>query len=245
MKQLVEKLFYKLAGLAALTWPLGTQAQPTPADTTALATIVTAHQRTAATTARLYSGTEYLDYTPGNTIGNQFFMSNIAQLGSLTYDGRFFRRVPLLYDLKLDQLILFDSARNVKIRLINERVGSFMLDGRRFMRLVPSPSTSLPAGFYNVLLDGRIQLLARRTKKVVEEIVRQQLSFSYKETEQIFIHKENQFMEITTLKSLLNALPEQKAELQKFARSSKLKFTTEARELSAVLLVSHYYTLAP
>lgn len=241
----MKKLFYLFALLAALACPVGACAQPTPADTSALAAVVAVQQRTAATAARLFTGTEYLDYTPGNTIGNQFFTSNIAQFGSLAYDGRYFKRVPLLYDLKLDQLIVLDSARNRKIQLINEHVSSFTLGERRFVRLVPGSAASLPTGFYNVLLDGRTQLLARRTKKVVEEIVQQRLSFSYTETDRIFIYKDHQFSEITTLKTLLNALLDQKPELQKYARSNKLKFTTEARELSAMLLVGHYRTLAP
>ncbi len=201
-----------------------------------------AFQPTSATTDRLLSGTEYLDYTLGNTIGNQFYLTNIAQRGSVHYDGRYFTKVPLLYDLKLDQLILADTARNVKLRLINERIAFFVLGGQRFVPL-RADAPDVPAGFYQLLLDGRVRLLARRSKRVTEEIVQQHLSFVYKETGRLFIQTEGKLTEITKLSSLLAILADHKAELQKFSRSNKLKFSASERELSATRLVAYYNSL--
>jgi hypothetical protein len=241
----MRTLLYRLLSLAALACPYAALAQPTPADTSALAAVLTTHRRAFANADRLLSGTEYLNYTPGNTTGNQFFSSNIAQLGNVYYDGLYFSQVPLLYDLKLDQLIVFDVARNINIRLIKERVASFTLAGRRFVRLVPDPAAGQPAGFYDVLVDGSPQLLARHTKKTVEETAQQHLVITYTEASRLFISKDRQLTEITNLKTLLNALPEHKAELQKYARSNNLAFGADAREASAAQLVSYYHTLAP
>ncbi len=232
----------KILGCAALVLPLCTHAQQVPADTTATTLPYVAFTPTSATAARLLSGTEYLDYTLGNTIGNQFYLSNIAQRGSVYYDGRYFTKVPLLYDLKLDQLILADTARNVKLRLINERIAFFILGGNRFVPLrAESPDT--PAGFYQLLLDGRARLLARRSKRVAEEIVQQHLSFVYKETGRLFIQTEGKLTEVTKLSSLLVILADHKAELQKFSRSNRLKFSASERELSATRLVAYYNSL--
>ncbi len=222
--------------------PLGTHAQRPLVDTTAATLPYVAFKPTSATAARLLSGTEYLDYTPGNTIGNQFYLTNIAQRGSVYYDGRYFTKVPLLYDLKLDQLILADTVRNVKLRLINERVTFFTLGEHRFVPLrTDSPET--PSGFYQLLLDGRARLLARRSKRVAEEIVQQHLSFVYKETGRLFIQTEGKLTEITKLGSLLEILADHKTELQKFSRSNKLKFSNSERELSATRLVAYYNSL--
>jgi ribosomal protein S20 len=237
----MNKVFYVMASFLLLALPLYTQAQQTLSDTTAVALATSRH--TSATDARLLSGTEYLDYTPGNTIGNQFYVSNIAQLGTVYYDGRYFKKVPLLYDLKLDQLILSDTVHNVRLRLINERTAFFTLAGQRFVRLSSGLAAGTPAGFYQLLLAGRAQVLARRSKKPTEEIVQQHLSFVYKETSRLFIKKESELIEIANLKSLLAALANHKPELQKFARSNGLKFNTAARELSVVKLVSYYNSL--
>lgn len=237
----MNTFFCSAASFLALAFPLYTQAQQAPVDTTE-AVAVAAVWRTAATAARLLSGTEYLDYTPGNTIGNQFYLTNVSQPGNVYYDGRYFTKVPLLYDLKLDQLILTDTVRNVKLRLVNERIAFFTLGGHRFIP-VQATLADIPAGFYQVLLDGHTQLLAHRSKRIAEELVQQHLSFVYKETSRLFTRKDGKLTEVTKLNGLLAVLPDHKSELQKFARSNKLKFSTAERELSATRLVAYYNSL--
>jgi hypothetical protein len=236
-------LFYKVVPLAVLAWPGRALAQPTPADTSTLASQAAALRRPPTSASRLLSGTEYLDYTPGNTIGNQFFLSNLAQRGTIRYDGESFAHVPLRYDLKLDQVIVFDSSRNVNIQLIKERVADFTLGGRSFVRL--GPGAQAPAGFYEVLADGNPRLLAHRTKRVAEATVQQHLSFTYREDSRLFLAQGGKLTEITNLKSLLDQLPGQKPALQQYARSNDLQFGAETREAAATLLVGHYHTLAP
>jgi len=239
----MNKTFYAVASFIALALPRYTHAQQPPPDTTALAGAWVARPPTTATADRLLSGTEYLEYTPNNTIGNQFYLGATAQPGNVYYDGRYFVKVPLLYDLKLDQLILADTVRRVKLRLITERVAFFVLDGRRFVRLGADSATGLPAGFYQQLLAGRTQLLVRRSKRVAEEIEQQHLKFVYKENARLLLKKDGRLTEINKLKTLLDALADRKPELQKFARSQQLKFSPAAREASAVQLVSYYNTL--
>jgi hypothetical protein len=239
----MNKALYAFASFITLAFPRCTHAQRLLPDTTALAIALVAPSHTTATASRLLSGTEYLDYSPSNTVGNQFYLSNTAQLGSIYYDGRYFTKVPLLYDLKLDQLILSDTAHRVQLRLVEERVAFFRLDGRHFVRLGADSATGMPTGFYQLLLDGRTQLLARRSKKVAEELVQQHLSFVYKENARLFIRKEGKLIEVIKFKNLLDALADRKGELQKFARSNGLKFNSSARELSAVQLVSYYNSL--
>ena len=239
----MNKFFCSLTSFGALIFPLYTQAQQVLADTTTEAIALAAVWRTDATAARLLRGTEYLDYTPSNTIGNQFYLTNASQLGSVYFDGRYFTKVPLLYDLKLDQLILTDTVRNVKLRLVNEGVKFFILDGRRFVRVQSDSAATAPTGFYQLLLNGRTQLLARRSKKVAEEIVQQHLSFIYKETSRLFINNKGKLAEVGKLNDLLALLTDHKPELQKFARSNKLKFSTTERELSTIQLVEYYNSL--
>ena len=241
----MSRIFHKVVLLAVLAWPWWASAQPTPAQTATLAALIAAQSRSPAATSRLLSGTEYLDYTPGNTIGNQFFLSNLAQRGSINYDGASFTQVPLRYDLKLDQVILFDSSRNTNIQLIRERVADFTLGGRRFIRLGPGLGAGAPTGFYEVLADGQPQLLAHRTKRVVEATVQQHLTFTYREASRLFLAQAGKLAEITNLKSLLDMLPGQKPALQQYARDNNLQFGAETREAAATLLVRYYYTLAP
>lgn len=164
--------------------------------------------------ARLRSGTEYVNYSRPNSVGHQFFQSNIAQAGSLLYDGQLFTGVAMLYDLKLDQVVVPDQARNTSRRLLAEKVARFDLGGHQFIRLVAADTTArsvAPTGFYDVLLAGNpggASLLARRTKRDVEEPTNGRLVFTYEQKDQLLLRQHNTFTAIDNLKSILAALPE-------------------------------------
>jgi hypothetical protein len=207
-------------------------------------------QATLAET-RLLSGTEYINYSRPNSVGHQFFQSNIAQAGSILYDGQLFTGVPMFYDLKLDQVVVPDLARNTSQRLLAEKIAGFNLGGHQFVRLVSADTTSratVPTGFYDVLLAGSpsgAALLARRTKRDVEEPVNGRLVFTYEQKDQLLLRRNNTLTLIDNLKSILAALPEQRAALQKFARSNRLKFRGEHQEEAATALLRYYNTLGP
>ncbi len=224
------------------------------ADSSVRAAVATARQPYAQATqaeARLLSGTEYVNYSRPNSVGHQFFQSNIAQTGSVFYDGQLFADVPLLYDLKLDQVVMPDLARNTSRRLTAEKVASFDLGGHQFVRIVAADTmakSAAPTGFYDVLLAGPAggtSLLARRTKRDVEEPVNGHLQFTYEQKDQLLVLKNDTFTPVDKLKSFLAALPEQRVALQKFARSNRLKFKDWRREADAAALLRYYNTLAP
>jgi hypothetical protein len=224
------------------------------ADSSVQAAVAAARQPYTQATqaeARLLSGTEYVNYSRPNSLGHQFFQSNIAQTGTIFYDGQRFVGVPLLYDLKLGQVVVPDPARNTSRRLIAEKVASFALGGHQFVRLVARDTATkadAPTGFYDVLLAGKAggaSLLARRIKRDVEEPVGGRIVFTYEETDQLLVRKNDAFLPVNNLKSILKALPEQRGALQKYARSNHLKFKDAQREDAATALLRYYNTLVP
>lgn len=244
------------AGLLAwaLPWHLAAQTTPAP-DSAGLAAAVTAArqplaQATQAET-RLLSGTEYVNYSRPNSLGNQFFQSAIAQPASLVYDGLPFAAVPLLYDLKLDQLVMPDPVHATNLKLLAEKVQTFTLGGHQFVRLVSTDTTAkatFPTGFYDLLLPGGARgatLLARRTKREVQEPVAGRLEFQYEEKTRLLVQQNNVLTEVSNLKDILALLPEQRAALQKFGRSNHLKFKGDSCEESVVALLRYYNTLVP
>jgi len=199
--------------------------------------------------SRLLNGTEYINYSRPNSVGHQFFQSTIAQLGSLTYDGLTFTAVPLLYDLKLDQVVMPDPTHATSLKLLAEKVQAFTIGGHQFVRLVSVDTTTkaaFPTGFYDLLLAGTgrgVSLLARRTKREVQEPVAGHLEFQYEEKTQLLVQQNGSLTEADNLKDFLTLLPEHKAALQKFGRNNHLQFKGTSREASATALLRYYNTL--
>jgi hypothetical protein len=236
----------------ATPWRAAAQAGAS-ADSVSLALVVAAAKRLSTQTqqpeARLLSGTEYVNYSRPNSTGHQFFQSSIAQPGSINFDGQLFTDVPLLYDLRRDKVLTPLPGRETNLQLLAEKATSFTLGGHQFVRLVAADTTAaMPTGFYDLLLASEKQgvlLLARRTKRETQEPVAGHLAFGYEEKSRLFLQKGTVFTEVTTLKQILQALPERKADLQKFARSNHLRFNDEHREEAATAVLRYYNTLVP
>ena len=245
--------YFLLLGLLAASYSAAAQlvASADSSLRTALALARQPHAQATQAEARLLSGTEYVNYSRPNGVGHQFFASNIAQTGSIRYDGQLFTDVPLLYDLKLDQVVVPDLARNTSRRLLAEKIARFEVGGHQFVRVVSADTaarSAVPTGFYDLLLAGRpggASLLARRTKRGVEEPVGGHLVFTYEQKDQLLLRQNDQFTPVDNLKSILAALPRQRAALQKFARGNQLKFKGEQREQAATALLRYYNTLEP
>jgi hypothetical protein len=194
---------------------------------------------TATTQAesRLRNGLEYVNQTPAYFVGNPFFISDLPQRGNIAYDGGYYERVPLLYEQNQDQVLLFDSVSNVKIQLISSRVSAFNLGKSHFVRLPADSARVLTPGFYEVLVAGPTQLLARRVKRAEKSSNGRELTGQYVVDDRFYVQRRQQYTEVAKLSQVLTALPEQKLALQKLARSRNLKFKKTDREASLVELV--------
>ena len=190
--------------------------------------------------SRLRNGLEYVNPTPAYFVGNPFFISDLPQRGSVAYDGGYYERVPLLYEQHQDQVLLFDSIKNVKIQLISSRVAAFMLGKSQFVRLEADSGRVLTPGFYEVLVAGPAQLLARRVKRAEKSSTGRELTGQYVVEDRFFVQRGHHYTEVAKLSQVLSALPEQKLVLQKLARSRNLKFKTASREAALVDLVRAY-----
>lgn len=221
------------------------------ADSAVVAASVAAATRTYAsslgTEAVLYDGAEYVDYTVPGTRGHQFWGGPEAQPGSVVYRGGRFAGLPMRYDLVRDQPVLLYPGQAVAIMLVPEKVESFTLSGHRFVRLVGDSLSAgaLPTGFYELLADGPVQLLARHSKRVFQAIISQALTLEYRQTDALYVRTTTATAEVSGLKKLLALLPDHQAEVQRYARQQQLSFAPASRAESAERLLRYYYSLRP
>ena len=101
----------------------------------------------------------------------------------------------------------------------------------------------LTEGFYEVVVNGPSQLLVKRAKKLEAATGGYAMKGEYEEITRFFVQRHNLFYEVATLKQALAALGDKKAEMQSYARSNRLRLTTDSREVSLAALVRQYNAL--
>jgi hypothetical protein len=187
----------------------------------------------------LYNGSEYI-FTSHGIIGHPFFESDHLINASLEYDGTTFFDVPLAYDIVQDRVFTTDSSMNFNIQLFNERLHSFTMAGHQFVRIPADSSKSRPSadGFYELLYDGRIKVLAKRTK-MAEPGFKSEDPFRYVSYDAYFILKNNDYLRIESKKSLLKAFNDQKDLVRKFYKKNSLDFKHKPEQ--ALVKTTDYY----
>ncbi|TGE27636.1 hypothetical protein [Hymenobacter metallicola] len=196
--------------------------------------------------SRLYNGPEYVNYVKRFIVGHPFFGSVQPLAATVEYAGSTYHGVPLRYDIVLDELVLNAPQGALTMLLIKDKVRAFTLDGHRFIHLSSTDSAqSLPGrpGFYELLVDGPVQLLALRRKDLQERASAGVLEGEITEKDEFFLRAKGRYHKAGKASTVLAALPEQKAALRKYIRAEKLRFGAAQREKSLTALVRHAATL--
>jgi hypothetical protein len=210
------------------------------------------YTRARGAESRLYNGPEYVDYVKRHINGHQFLGPNELQLATVEYGGAIYERVPLRYDLVKDKLVVQWPMGMVDLALVNDNVRRFAIGPRHFVRLVAVPLSSPDSagnglartGFYELLVDGPVQMLALRRKELQERAVAGRLEGSITQKNEFFICKEQRYYKVAKAGAVLAVFPESKVALRKYVRSEKLKFGEAYREASLLALMRYHATLA-
>jgi hypothetical protein len=212
-------------------------------DSSLLASAVrVARQRYQATAPapRLINGVAYANNRPSYVTGRPFFMGSAPQAGTLDYDGQHFVGVQLLYEQVLDQVLLYGPAQAAPVQLARQQVQGFEVAGHRFVRLPADSAGVLAEGFYDVVVEGPVRLLARRGKKLEATTGGYGLKGEYEEVTRFFVQRRAHFYEVNAPKQALAVFADHKAEMQAYARSNRF----DSKEATLAALVRQYNTLA-
>ncbi|PSR55172.1 hypothetical protein AHMF7605_17490 [Adhaeribacter arboris] len=199
----------------------------------------------ASSESILYNGTEYAPEKKAYLKGHSYYKTAHELEGKIYYHNTWFPNVPLQYDLVLDQIIVEHPTSEFKIKLVAEKVKFFIVAGHTFIRLTPDSlkTTTLKAGFYDLLYDNKLQVLAHRSKRLVQQTTDIGLEGKYVETDSYFIYKKNIYYPVDKKKSVVKILADRKKEVQAFIRSNKLTFR-QNRETDIMKLVQYYVQLS-
>jgi len=193
----------------------------------------------------LYDGSEYTynTYYPIQiNEGDPFFLSKEFYTGAVFYNNVLYEKVPLLYDIIKNELLIHDPSGIYIIRLNNERVGWFTIWGHTFIQLIfdSANNSQMRTGFYDLLYNGKTSLYRKDSKTLNENTASAQGINRYVvESNEYFIKKENQFYKITNKKSLMVVLKNKKKEIGQFIKKNKLNLRKIKND--ALIKIAAYY----
>lgn len=240
----------RTCGLLLLTvlafTPLFSSAQ---ADTSfvskAVQMAVSQNRETIGVHAHVYSGPEYYVSIKPYAQGHPFFEDKTYQNGQLLYDGAQFDKIPLLYDLAMDQLVTINQGGGHAQLLEKGRVSGFMLHGHTFVHLKPDSgsTTHVAPGFYDLRYKGDVaDLIIKRGKYLYERVTNDGPESEYRLANKYFIVKDGVYHPVSNRASVMRVLKDQKKPLRKFANTQNLRFR-EKREEAILQTLRHYNSL--
>ena len=203
----------------------------------------------APVSSQLYNGPEYVNYALRyvERKGHQFFLTPETLPGSVTYNQHQFNNLPLRYDTVLDQVVIGQPTSPLLIRLVSEKLPRFTIDGHPFMRIVADSTTgsALSTGYYEVLHEGRVRVLARRSKRMQERIAGRIVTAEFIPTEKLYARKDGQYRQLNSKSAVLALFADRQAEVQAYMRENNLKLRKAQFENVVVLLANFYDQLPP
>ena len=196
---------------------------------------------------QLYNGVEYADYSRlyHARIGHQFFQSADRLKGSAYYNDHNFEGLLLSYDSVLDQLILQQVTNPFMLRMVSEKVRSFVIDNHQFVRLVADSTNGgvLRTGFYEVLQEGRVQLFARRSKRMQEVLRERNTDVEFVPTDRLFARKGNTYYAVKSKGAVKRLFADKSKEVQAYMKSQNLRLNKARFEGTLVALTRYYNSL--
>jgi hypothetical protein len=190
--------------------------------------------------ARLYNGSDYLEYKPVEA-EHPYFTSDDWVLSTVEYAGEYFSNVPILYDINTDQVITEHYYSNNKMVLTKELLSSFTFQNRLFVRLDKNSSKNftLKTGFYELLYNGQTKAYSRRTKDIQKRISADKYDVSFDEKTRYYIYKNESYYEVSSKASMLQLFSDKKHELKRLLKEDHIRFKTDKEK--AIVAILKYY----
>jgi len=201
--------------------------------------VIKMYYNTVGENMQLYNGSEYAG-SFSNSIGHPYFESDRLQKGTILYDAVLYHDIPLSYDLVRDELIISNYTRNFNLKLVTEKVIYFSFLNHVFVKIEPDSlvGSSLASGFYELLYNDKLMILAKRVKRLQAGAAEDKPKFI--QYDHYFVRENNTLKEIESERELLELFKDQKAEVKKYLHKNNLRFKKDPG--NTIVKAAEYYT---
>jgi hypothetical protein len=207
--------------------------QPSLPDSASIAQTIHRYHQYMGVQARIYNGVEFIGYDPSMK-GHAYFISDTLDEASIRYEGIWYEKIPALYDIIADKLVISDVNGNL-ICPFGGKVQRFLLRGHDFIQ------TS--KGYYDVLCTGAMTIHAKRTKEVEEFMSVQEYTRTATEKDHYYLVKGDVYYSLNNAKALLSRMGDKRRIVRQYLRKNKIKIR-KSKEL-AIVKAAEYYNQLP
>jgi hypothetical protein len=195
------------------------------------------YEKEMGSNTQLYNGKEYLRQGE-KTRGFAFFETDTLTEGSVFYDGKLYSGIDLQYDLANQQVVISNYAKTGLIKLVNEKINYFIIQGHTFFHLNPGTEDA-SEGFYDRRSDGLAKIFVKREKRLLFSGTAGENQPVYSPLEKYFLQINNHFYKISGEKSLLLLLKDRREQLKKFGKENNIRFRRDPED--AMVKTAEYY----
>jgi len=190
--------------------------------------------------APIYNGKEYI-YYHFIMEGDPFFITVELSNGWVGYAGRIYVPVRLGYDIQRNQVTIASADNFSRIVLNNELVDSFYFSGHTFIRLKEDYKQNLnTTGFYDLLYNGRMTLLARRIKLMEDVIKDNTVVHVFTEKDRFYIRKDGLYYLVSNKKEAFRLFADKQHQVKKMLRRAHIKINRKNFETGVQKAVEFY-----
>ncbi|MEO8823258.1 MAG: hypothetical protein ABI366_06745 [Ginsengibacter sp.] len=194
--------------------------------------------------APVYNGESYLYYTM-KMEGSPFFKSGDFSRGWVNYKGRKYDSLQLLYDITRNQLVTLYPDKVFSIIIQNQFVDSFFLQGHTFIALEEDHKQNLyNSGFYDLLYNGKTQLLARRAETLLTVIQVDVLVTKFINHTHYYIHKNGLYYLVSNKKDVYHVFEDNIRDLKRRMRRNHIKLRRKNFETALIKVTAFYDQLS-
>ena len=190
--------------------------------------------------APIFNGPQYIYYV-FKMEGDPYFIKGVYSKGWIGYSGRVYSPVSMFYDIVRNQLVVLNADSLANIVMLNQFVDSFYLSGHTFISLKEDRKQNFfNTGFYDLIYNGHVQLLARRIKNVQDKIENLTLTTVFYSNDLFYIHKGGIYYLVSNKKDVFRLLGDKKHEIKKMMRKNHFKLNRKTFESSLIKVTAFY-----
>lgn len=199
------------------------------------------YDKYTAANAPVYNGEQYEYYT-FKMEGDPFFETNQYTAGWVSYQGRIYDSLPMIYDVVRNQLVVLSPDHISRIVIMNRFVDSFSLSNHTFISLAEDHKKNLyNPGFYDLLYSGNaVQFLERHVKEMVSTIPGNVLVTVFRPKNRYYVHKKELYYLVSNKKDAFRVFGDKLHDLKKMMRQKHLKIKRKNFETAMIKLTAFY-----
>jgi len=183
---------------------------------------------TTGPTSLLYNGAEYVKQF-NVTKGDPFFPAS-KNAGSVKYHQNWYRDIEVHYDCEDDYVLVRDMRGLLKLRLINEMLDEFFIDGHHFVK----KTFNTPSGeFFELLFEGKRTLLVKWMKRLNTDT---KSTDTYILKNNILLIENGKTRQVMQEKDILESAKENAKVLKKVLKDNGIRFRKDPIKASKLMI---------